>query len=207
MPSMTEHPSSTLVKAICAADSGSGKSGSLASLVDAGFNVRVLDFDNGLSVLRGFVKKKENLANVHYVDQLTDELKLVGGRIGITKAPAFQRAMAALDEGGEKYWGAAIPPLNKWTPRDWLVVDSYSMAGRACLQMVMHANAKDLGHPEIQHYGTAMENLEKWVAMLTSSEVNCNVLLNTHITSIEGTRKTAVPMRSSHSLPRSDRCV
>src|SRR5687768_3541971 len=30
---------------------------------------------------------------------------------------------------------------------------------------------------------------------------------NHAITSIEGTRKTAVPTRSSHSLPRSERCV
>jgi hypothetical protein len=189
MPSMTEHQSANIVKAICAADSGSGKSGALASLIDAGLNVRVLDFDNGLSVLRGYVKKKENLANVHYVDKLNDELKLVAGRVGITKAPAFQRAMDALDKGGKDFWGAEIPPLIQWTPRDVLVVDSFSMAGRSCLQMVMVANAKGLGHPEIQHYGTAMENLEKWVGILSSSVVNCHVILNTHITGVEGTAK------------------
>lgn len=189
MPSMTEHESNSVVKAICAADSGSGKTGALASLVDAGLNVRVLDFDNGLSVLRGYVKNKANLANVHYVDQLVDELKLTAGRIGITKAPAFQRAMDALDKGGKAYWGADIPPLLEWTPRDVLVVDSYSMAGRTCLQMVMVANAKGLGHPEIQHYGTAMENLEKWVGILSSSVVKCHVILNTHITNVEGTAK------------------
>lgn len=189
MPSMTQHPSSNIVKAICAADSGSGKSGSLASLVDAGLNVRVLDFDNGLSVLSGFLKDKSKLANVHYVDKLQDDLKLIAGRIGVTKAPAFQRAMDALDKGGKDFWGADIPPLIQWTPRDVLVVDSYSMAGRMCLQMVMFANAKGMGHPEIQHYGLAMENLEKWVGILTSSVVNCHVILNTHITNVEGTAK------------------
>lgn len=189
MPSMTEHASNSIVKAICAADSGAGKTGALASLVDAGLNVRVLDFDNGLSVLKGYVKDKAKLANVHYVDKLTDELKLVGGRIGITRAPAFQRAMDALDKGGKDFWGADIPPLVSWTPRDVLVIDSYSMAGRTCLQMVMQANAKGMGHPEIQHYGTAMENLEKWVGILSSSVVNCHVILNTHITNVEGTAK------------------
>jgi Tfp pilus assembly pilus retraction ATPase PilT len=51
MPSMLDHESNELVKILVAADSGSGKTGSLASLVDAGFNLRILDFDNGLSVL------------------------------------------------------------------------------------------------------------------------------------------------------------
>lgn len=190
MPSMTEHESNSIVKAICAADSGSGKTGALASLVDAGFKVRVLDFDNGLSVLKGYVKDKSKLANVHFVDRLQDDLKLLGGRIGITKAPAFQRAMDALDKGGQAYWGSAeIGPLSTWGPDTVLVVDSYSMAGRVCLQMVMFANGKGLSNPEIQHYGLAMDNLEKWVGMLTSSETKCHVILNTHITGIEGSPK------------------
>src|SRR5262245_15751421 len=97
MPSMTEHESNEIVKAMLAADSGSGKTGALAPLVDAGFKLRILDFDNGLSVLKGYVKDKSKLANVHYVDKLQDEMKLLAGRIGIKKAPAFQRAMDALD--------------------------------------------------------------------------------------------------------------
>ena len=86
MPSMLEHESNNLVKVMVASDSGSGKTGALASLVDAGFNLRILDFDNGLSVLKGFVKDKSKLANVHYVDKLQDDLKLVAGRLGVAIA-------------------------------------------------------------------------------------------------------------------------
>lgn len=186
MPSMTEHESNDLVKILVASDSGSGKTGSLAALVDAGFNLRILDFDNNLAVLKGHVKDKSKLANVHYVDKLQDQLKLVGGRVGIIKAPAFQRAMDALDKGGEEYWGAPIPPLIEWTRRDILVLDTLTMAGRASLQMVMQANAAGLKNPEIQHYGTAMDNLEKWVQLLMSSLIPCHVIVNTHITGIEG---------------------
>jgi hypothetical protein len=184
---MMEHESNNLVKIMVAADSGSGKTGSLATLVDAGFNVRVLDFDNGLSVLKGYVKTKSNLKNVHYVDKLQDEYQLLSGRIGIKRAPAFQRAMDALDKGGEAYWGsAAIPPLKDWTPKDILVLDSLTACGRCSLQMVMQANGKGMSHPEIQHYGTAMENIEKLVQQLTSSITQCHVIINTHITSVEG---------------------
>ena len=187
MPSLSDHESNELVKIICAADSGSGKTGALASLVDAGFNVRVLDFDNGLSVLRGHIKNRENIKNVHFVDGLQDKIKLVAGRVGIVKAPAFQRAMDALDTGGEKYWGdAAIGPVVEWTRRDVLVVDSLTMCGRCSLQMVMQANAAGLKSPEIQHYGTAMENLEKLVQTLMGDETKCHVILNTHVTGVEG---------------------
>lgn len=186
MPSMTDHESNSIVKALCASDSGSGKTGALASLVDAGLNLRILDFDNGLSVLKGFVKDKSKLANVHYVDKLQDEIQLVAGRIGIKRAPAFQRAMDALDKGGKDFWGADIPPIAQWTPRDVLVVDSLTMASRASLQMVMQANAAGMKNPEIQHYGVAMENIERWIQMMTASAVKCHVIINTHVTSVEG---------------------
>jgi len=186
MPAMTDHEANSLVKVIVASDSGSGKTGALASLVDAGFNLRILDFDNNLAVLRGYVKDKAKLANVHYVDQLQDQLKLVAGRVGVQKAPAFQRAMDTLQEGGEKYWGAAIPPVVEWTPADVLVIDTLSMAGRASLQMVMQLNGAGFKQPEIQHYGTAMDNIEKWVQLLLSSVTPCHVIINTHITGTEG---------------------
>ena len=200
MPSMLEHESNSLVKAMLAADSGSGKTGALAPLVDAGFNVRVLDFDNGLSILKGFVKDKSALARVHYVDQLQDQYQLVAGRLGVKKAPAFQRAMDALDKGGKDFWGADIPPLMEWTSRDILVLDSLSMAGRASLQMVLNANAAGMKQPEIQHYGTAMENVERLVQSLMSSITNCHVIINTHITGVDGDARS-YPDALGNKLP------
>lgn len=192
MPSMTDHEANHLVKILIAGDSGGGKSGALASLVDAGLNVRVFDFDNGLSVLRGFVKNKALLANVHY-RTFKDDLKLMSARIGISKAHAFQEAMDLMDKGGE-LWGKGITPeqigpITSWTPRDVLVLDTLTSAGRASLQMVMQANAAGFKSPEIQHYGTAMENIEKLIGIITSPAVGCHVIVNTHIMNIEGTSK------------------
>lgn len=189
MPAMTDHESNTLVKVLVPSDSGTGKSGALAPLIDAGYNVRVLDFDNGLSVLKGFVKDRSKLANVHYVT-LRDDFSLMAGRVGIKKASAFQRAMDILDKGGD-LWGVGsnIPPLIEWTPRDILVVDTLSGAGRASLWMVMQANGAAFKSPEIQHYGTAMDNIDKLLDMITSDAVGCNVIVNTHITNIEGSTR------------------
>jgi hypothetical protein len=193
-----------IVKAMNAADSSSGKTGALACLVDAGFNLRFLDFDQGTKVLRGFVKVRENLRNVHTVDGLRDEMQLVAGRVGIKKAAAFQRAMDALDKGGAEYWGesgAHIPPLKEWTKRDILVLDSVTFCGRASLQMVMQANGKGMGAAEIQHYGTAMENLERLLAQCTSDSMPCHFIANTHVTSTKNGGARLYPEALGDKLP------
>lgn len=187
MPNMLNHPSTRTVKMLVAADTGNGKTGALASLVDAGYNLRVLDVDNGLSVLAGYVKDKSKLANIDYVE-LFDTLKLTRERVGIVKAEAFQNAMSALD-GDEKLWGKKLGHVSTWTDKDVLVIDSFSMLGRAALALVMQVNGKGFSAPEIQHYGTAMDNLEKLLGMLTSPACPCNVIFNTHLTNVEGTPK------------------
>jgi hypothetical protein len=187
MPSMLDHESNRIVKMLVLGDSGNGKTGAVASLLDAGLKIRALDFDNGLSVIKGYVKDKTKLKNMHYIT-LKDEMTLQAARIGIKKAAAFQRAMDALD-GKKDMWGEDFGPLTSWGEDVVLLVDSLSMMGRSSLQMVMQANAKGFAAPEIQHYGTAMENLEKFLDIVTSNAVKCHVLINTHTTSIEGTAK------------------
>lgn len=190
MPAIAEHTSNNAVKLLLPADSGAGKTGALSSLVDAGLNVRILDFDNGVSVLSGYVKDKSKLANVHFIP-LKDQMSLVASRVGVKKASAFQEAMDALDGGPKaaKLWGADFGPVTSWTPRDVLVLDTLGMAGRASLQMVMQLNGKGHAQPELQHYGTAMDNIEKLIAILTSESVPCHVIVNTHLTNIEGSPK------------------
>ena len=57
MPSLDQHHSSKLVKVLYIGDSGTGKTGSLASLVGAGYVLKILDLDNGLDALVQFVRK------------------------------------------------------------------------------------------------------------------------------------------------------
>ena len=58
MPSLANHQSNEYTKMLLEGDSGSGKTGSLASLVAAGFSLRILDMDNGLEPLKQFVQKE-----------------------------------------------------------------------------------------------------------------------------------------------------
>ena len=51
MASIRNHRASEVTKLLLVGDSGSGKTSSLASLANAGYNLRILDFDDGLAIL------------------------------------------------------------------------------------------------------------------------------------------------------------
>src|SRR5262252_9685406 len=51
MPGLEDHQSNDFVKMLLIGDAQAGKTGSLVSLVKAGYRLRILDFDNKLDVL------------------------------------------------------------------------------------------------------------------------------------------------------------
>ena len=68
MPSLAQHQSNEFTKLLIEGDSGSGKTGALASLVGAGYKLRILDMDNGLDSLKSFVMKDcpDKIDNVEF---------------------------------------------------------------------------------------------------------------------------------------------
>ena len=171
------------VKILCVADSGSGKTGGLATLVDAGYKLRILDLDDGVSPLVGYTKKKENLKDVDSV-VLRDRYKLIGNRMGIQTATAFTKAMNLLE--GKDEW-KDYGPVGAWDRDTVLVIDTLGSLGKACMNMVLAANGAGGSAPEIQHYGTAMDNIEKLIAMVAGPSVPCHLIINAHMDLREGT--------------------
>ena len=55
MPTLDQHQSNEHTKMLIEGDPGSGKTGALTSLVKAGYKLRILDYDNGLEVLKQFI--------------------------------------------------------------------------------------------------------------------------------------------------------
>lgn len=76
MSTLDKHKSTSYTKMILLGDPGSGKTGALASLVKAGYKLRILDFDANLDPLAQFVKREapDKLHNIEY-RTLTDKLK------------------------------------------------------------------------------------------------------------------------------------
>lgn len=186
MPSGLEHPANAegktgIFKGLMVGETGTGKTGALAALLDAGYKIRVLDFDAGLDPLIGYAKKRDRLANLDY-ETLRDEFKVSGSYLAVKKAPSFQRALALL--GG---WGD-YGPVQTWGSDCILVIDTLGAMSTSAFNMVLRANgvtnpSGQRGGPEQSHYGAAMESIERALDWLTNPLlVPCHVIVNAHWT-------------------------
>ena len=190
MPSLDQHQSSTTTKLLLIGFSGSGKTGALTSLVEKGYKLRILDFDNGLDSLVIQCRKRcpDKLANVSFVS-LRDKIKgTQAGPILDGQPTAFTRSMQLLDR-----WKDGDVDLGK--PGDWgedtvVVVDSLTFLSEAAFNWAtaMNPGAKD----KRQIYGAAQAAIENAIAMLTGDNFKTNVVVISHIKFLEqadGTNK------------------
>lgn len=194
MALLSNHVSSTTVKALLIGDSGSGKTGALASLVKAGYNLRIADFDNGLDILFSLLSDPKSpyydpsaLQRVSYVT-LTDSFKNINGRL-MPKQPlrAWPGLSAALGK-----WPDEIGDILTWTPQDVFVLDSMTFAGVAALRTILALNARLGQRPWISDFGDAQALLESVLQTLYDKEVKCNVVVTSHIqdvTARDGTER------------------
>lgn len=179
MPALANAPPDP-IKAIIAAESGTGKTGSLWSLADAGFKLKIFDADRGAPILASILKDNPKaLANVEvcsFTDKYTRDT-----------ASGFMKPA-----GTPKAWSGMIDALNKWPddPKtgicDWgwdtvAVFDSLTMFSRRALTYAQFLEGKGRWKPELQHYGVAMAQIEALFGQLYGDHVKCHVLWLTHV--------------------------
>jgi hypothetical protein len=193
---------SPVVKLLLIGDSGTGKTGSLASLVKAGSNVRLLDLDNGWESLASAVRHTcpDRLSSIA-VEGVRDRYKSSAlGPILDGPPQAFVTAINFLDK-----WGDYGDP-RKWGPDCVLCIDSLTFLSDAAFNWAraMNPGAKDMR----QIYGAAQDAIEHVLALLTGSDFNTNVIVTSHIKFIDlpdGTKRgypTAVGQALSPTIPR-----
>ncbi len=172
-----EHQSNKVVKMLLLGDSGSGKTGALASLVKD-YKVTVLDFDNGLDYLVRLVKKDDpkNLSNLSYVT-LTDEMQTKGERIMPKGKPrAYADCLKAMDE----------LKLSEWDSSRILVLDSLTFFCNAVLNYYRFLNGTlASGRTDIRDYGQAMAASENFLATVQSQQSNFHYIVITHLQYLE----------------------
>lgn len=200
MTKLSSHHSSKFVKLIYCGDSGTGKSGSLVSLVKAGYNLRILDMDNGLDAL----KEQINLQcpdKIDQVDYITLRDPVKGTSSGpLVTAKAYVEAIKCMNE-----WDDGSIPA-EGGENEVFVVDSTTTLGRAAYSWAkaQQPGAKD---PR-QWYFAAQQSFENVVAMLTDEAFHANVILIAHVTYRElqdGTTKgypSAVGSALGPTIPR-----
>jgi len=169
MPSFKDHPVSSVTRMLLVGDPGAGKTASLATLANAGYNLRILDFDNGLDILSHYLEA-DAMDRVHYAT-LRDNL---------TNATAFHKALRLLS-----HWKNDTEDFGKikdWTEKDVLVIDSMTFMSAAAMHQALAFNGKKLTEqPSMPEWGEARRNVEYVLDYLTGEEVKCNVVCTAHI--------------------------
>lgn len=182
MPPLDKHQSSATTKLLYIGDSGAGKTGSLVSLAAAGYNLRILDLDNGLDILRNVLsdpKYKDAIKNVSY-QTITDPMKNVGGKLIPSRASAWQRVAQQLNNW--KTEDEELGPISSWTSKEILVIDSFSRLCTAAMNFVLAMNARLGQKPYQSDYFDAQQLVESLLQMLYDEGIKCNIIVIAHIT-------------------------
>ena len=186
MTSLANHQSNDFVKLLLLGDAKSGKTGSLVSLVEAGYTLRILDLDNLLDFLKGQILKRcpDRLDSVEF-RTLRDEYKgtdagmIISGkpRAWIDSLKLLNRWQYKEPDGTEVDYG--VPAT--WGPDVILVIDSLTRWSDACYafhEVMTPSGTK--GQDGRAVYGNAQRDLEKQLAALTSKTFATNVIVICH---------------------------
>ena len=181
MTKMSDHQSNEFTKVLLIGDAKSGKTGSLVSLVKAGYKLRILDFDNLLDILKQMILHEcpEMIDNVEFIT-LRDTRKMgPTGPVISGKATAFSQAMKLLD-----YWktdDVDLGPPGEWGPDCILVLDSLSRMCDAAYDFNEQVMPAKLAADPRAIYGSAQDAVESCLATLTSKNFRTNVIVIAHV--------------------------
>lgn len=184
MTSLDKLSVAPVVKALCVGYPGSGKTGSLASLVNTGrYKLRVLDFDGNFDPLLTYVDPKyhENVDIVTLKDRLHPGQKRMETR---GKPTALMAAQDYLNhwkyKDGEEEIDLGKP--SEWGPDHILVLDSLTNMGRAVMNWVLFIQDRVVKGPRKSDWGVAQGFQEGLVEKLMSrDQVSCHTILTAHL--------------------------
>lgn len=189
MTNITNHQSNAYTKLISVGDPMTGKTGSLVSLVKAGYKLRILDLDNKLGVLKSYILKEcpDKADNVEF-RSLRDKYKATSEGFVVAGMPtAFIAALKMLDHWRYKEADGLEVDLGApgtWGPDYILVVDSLSRLCDYCYDWRLPLTPKGKMTGEYDNravYGDAQDAIESLLAGITSSSYETNVIFTAHI--------------------------
>lgn len=190
MGSLADHQSLTYVKGLYLGDSGAGKTGSLTSLVKAGYKLRIWDFDNLLGTLVQYVKREcpEKLDSIKF-QTFTDKLK---GTDSLLMRQGNSVTVMSIADGMPTAYVNALKQLNHWKtptedlgpPSEWgkdcvIVIDTLTTMASAAFR---YCQAFNPGAKEPQtYYWNAQQLVTNMLSLLNSEQMHVNVLVLAHI--------------------------
>jgi len=187
MPLISDYPTGVITKLLLLGDSGSGKTGALPSLAIAGYNLRILDYDVGLEIVKNLLRNnKEAAQRVSYIT-CTDPMHSVQGKMIPKAATAWAKGVNALNDWTDG--DIKLGNIQTWGEKDVLVIDSLNFMGKSALRFIQQMNGRLAGSPYQSDFGDAQRLLENLIAMLYSDSVKCNVIVLTHVRQLGTTQQ------------------
>lgn len=162
---------------------GGGKTGAIASLLNAGFKVRLVDFEGNYQPLLAFTDpdKLQNLDIVSFQD------KLMIGPNGVEPEgipQAFNSAMKMLkswkyteDDGTEVDLGRSAD----WGPDTVVVVDSMTALGEVSMRRARKMMNKNLTNTTAAVWGMAVEDQMAFIKVLNAEKNRYHVVVLAHL--------------------------
>lgn len=182
MATLTQKHLASPVKLLNLGDSGAGKTGVLAGLATAGYELFILDFDNGTDILGELITSPEARARVH-IETLTDRGMMVPGKARMTKLTpqAFTKALNLLNRWIDSETKTDFGPVAGWDTKRVLIIDSLTFMSNAALSYALSVNGHAGQNPTQPDWGDAMTLVEQTLEILYSTDIKCHVIINTHI--------------------------
>lgn len=203
MPSFDNYPEHPAIKLLYLGHTGAGKTGSLVSLAAAGYNVRILDLDKGVQIIKDYVTNpkspylvaKPGLWNLEQCKELSKRISYVeiSETMNLVGPPGKQQVVPKGDAFGKinamlTHWvdgDVDLGNIDDWTPRDVLVIDGLSRLADAAFTQQLALNGRLLTRPEQGDYGVAQGRVKNILQALYADTVKCNVIMICHIAYIE----------------------
>lgn len=207
MPPINEHKAAQVSKVLIIGDTGGGKTGSILSLASAGYNVRIIDLENGLDVVRNMAMNAKDYgyaadtaSRISYVT-ITERMKPMGDSLIPITASVWGKAIKFYDKweieaqdaagkpllrDGKKVLAEDFGPLTSWGPKDVLVTDSLTGLNIAAINFVAGMNGRLGVIPAHQSdWFQAQSKIESVLQFLWSDSIRCNIVMMAHIASEE----------------------
>lgn len=161
---------------------GAAKTGSLASLVNAGYKIRILDFDGNLKPLFTFSDPKM-LGNVDIVT-CQDALRMGAQVIEVKGLPkAYETACKMMDhwkyKEGDKEFDLGRP--SAWGGDTIVVLDSLTSMGTACMNRAMSIGNRTSINLRQADWGVAINMQKAFLELLLSQSNNFHVVVLSHL--------------------------
>lgn len=162
---------------------GTAKTGMIASLANAGYKIRVVDYDGNSQSLLAYTDA-DKLSNIDIV-YLEDRMRNGERFIETTGIPtAFRAGLDLMDEW--KYKEPDGTEVNLGKSKDWgcdtvVVLDSLTSMGQASFRRQQSLSNKTPLNTTEQVWGLAMAQQEAFIEKLTSEANNFHVIVLSHL--------------------------